>query len=162
MAAGDPFDYSHFSGSPRESTPAQMPGDDGSASPLDVTITRPEPTQSGWGTQTSPQAEAVAEPRRAGPPVIWLFSGIALAVIAGAAALVFGSFPAVAISSWVVAGPVAISAFAVFTLRDTSQRLNVLYSSGVGTPWIYRIGMVIVFVAIMASALQIALWVGRL
>jgi hypothetical protein len=123
------------------------------------------------GASATPSFGAPAGPSFVAPPpaggapsspVGWLFAGVALAVAAGSAAALFSTVPLITLAAWFVAGPVAISLFAVFTYRDTAFRTDALYSVAAWVTWLYRLGLIVVFAAIITSALAIALWVGRL
>jgi len=107
----------------------------------------------------TPAPVAGAAPR---PPVVWIVAGIALAVVAAVSALVFAAQPAVTIVAWFLAGPVAISLLAVYSFRDTGRRANVLYSVDQAVVWLYRTGLVVIYAAIITTALVIAQWAGRL
>jgi hypothetical protein len=116
----------------------------------------------GWGETANPSAATGVSTSVAGPPMAWIFASGGLAVFSVLTAVFLGGSPVFAIGSWVLGGPVAIALFAVFTHRDTVRRVNVLYSSRTWTTWVYGAGLVLVFTAIAVSAIQIALWVGRL
>jgi hypothetical protein len=148
-----PFDFRNFASGSRSDSGSPTIGN---------TTGRPEspPEPTGWGASTEePRTVAIAAAR---PPVAWLFGTLALAVIAGVVAVIFGTAPAVAITAWFLGGPISIALLAVYTFRDIAQRANVLYSVETWVPWLYRMILVLIFVAIIASALQIASWVGRL
>ncbi|WP_190987949.1 hypothetical protein [Pseudarthrobacter sulfonivorans] len=104
-------------------------------------------------------------PHRGAPakaPVIWLAGAIACAVVSLVVAAGFGATPALAISAWLVGGPIAIALIAFFSLRDTRARTHTLYSADAMVPWIYRLALVLSLAAVVISALNIANWVGRL
>ena len=100
------------------------------------------------------------EPAKA--PVIWLAGAIACSVVSLVVAAVFGATPALAISAWLVGGPVAIALIAFFSLRDTRARTHTLYSADAMVPWIYRLALVLSLAGVVISALNIANWAGRL
>jgi hypothetical protein len=95
-------------------------------------------------------------------PVIWLAGAIACAVVSLVVAAGFGASPALAISAWLVGGPVAIALIAFFQLRDTRARTLTLYSADAMVPWLHRLALVLSLAAVVMSALNIANWVGRL
>ena len=151
----EPFDYSAFTGANRESSPPQSFG-----TPAGLT-TRPPAESHRGGWLSSPGAVNSTAAGASRPPLAWLVVGNLSAAIALTGALALGSNPAVAAGAWFLGGPVAIALLAVFTLRDTAQRVDTFYSSGTWTPWLYRTGIGLIALAIIASALHLALWVGR-
>jgi hypothetical protein len=143
----------------------------------------PEPVSSRSLTEGQPQSPAAGNPADvsfafgshqtvvnlaphlgapAKAPVIWLAGAIACAVASLVVAAGFGASPALAISAWLVGGPVAIAMIAFFSLRDTRARTHTLYSADAMVPWIYRLALVLSLAAVVISALNIANWVGRL
>lgn len=98
----------------------------------------------------------------AGPPFVWLAVGIGVVVAGIALAIVFSSVVAVAFIAWALSGPLAIGAFAVFSLRDTKQRAKPLYGQRASAIWLHRVGLVLALVGVVLSAIAIAGWAGRL
>ncbi|MDP9905643.1 hypothetical protein [Arthrobacter bambusae] len=82
--------------------------------------------------------------------------------MAATGALFLGNVATLAVSFWVLGGPVAIALLAVFSLRDTRARTFAMYSSGPGVSWLYRLTVASSLAAVVISALSIANWAGRL
>ncbi|KAB1650296.1 hypothetical protein [Pseudoclavibacter endophyticus] len=105
-------------------------------------------------------APAPLEPVAA--PTGWLFAAVALALVSGVVASVFGGIPLVAIICWALAGPVVIGLFAVYLMRDVRARAHLTYSPPTWGPMLYAAGLVVTFAAVVIASLQIAFWVGRM
>lgn len=116
----------------------------------------------GFGSQQAVVDMAPHQGVAAKAPVLWLVGAIACAIGALVVAAAFGASPPLAISAWLVGGPVAIALIAFFSLRDTLARTHTLYSADAMVPWIYRLALVLSLAAVVISALNIANWVGRL
>ncbi|NQX12320.1 hypothetical protein HQQ80_11840 [Microbacteriaceae bacterium VKM Ac-2855] len=123
-------------------------------SPVDRVPAAETPTGCG-GTVAAPSPSSVRT------PVGWLIAGIAVALVSAAAALVLGTEPGIAVAAWALAGPVAIGLFAVYLLLDTRRRTQLMYSPPTWAPWVYRGGLVVVLLAVIACSGRIALWAGR-
>ncbi|QHC57194.1 hypothetical protein [Rathayibacter sp. VKM Ac-2760] len=113
----------------------------------------------GFGGAVDTASASVATSARS--PLGWLIGGVVVAVLAGAAALLLGEEPVPAFVAWALAGPVAIGLFAVYLLLDTRRRTQLMYSPPTWAPWLYRGGLVVVLLAVIACAARIALWAGR-
>lgn len=100
----------------------------------------------------------------AGPPLVWFAVALGLAVLgailAGVGAI-FGPWWPTAIAGWLLAGPVAIGALAVYTRVDTRRRTEAIYSAPTWTSTLYWVVLAACLVGIALSAWQIALWAGR-
>jgi hypothetical protein len=116
-------------------------------------------SSSGFGAAVDSAGSAAATSARS--PLGWLIGGIVVAVVAGAGALLLGEEPLPAFVAWALAGPVAIGLFAVYLLLDTRRRTQLMYSPPTWAPWLYRGGLIIVLLAVIACAARIALWAGR-
>ncbi|WP_426225102.1 hypothetical protein [Pseudarthrobacter sp. DSP2-3-2b1] len=156
---GNPFDFSKYNSSglePASSRPLAegQPQSPAAGSPVDVSFAF-------GGHQTDAYlASHLGVPAKA--PVIWLTGAIACAVVSLVVAAAFGASPALAISAWLMGGPVAIALIAFFSLRDTRARTHTLYSADAKVPWLYRLALFLSLAAVVTSALNIANWVGRL
>ncbi len=96
------------------------------------------------------------------PPVIWLAACAAAAVAGGLLAWLLGATPLWAVVAWAISGPLAIGLLAAFSGFDTRQRAKGIYS---GAEWVrpaYWVCLVLCLLAVIGSAIRIALWVGRL
>ena len=101
----------------------------------------------------------------AGPPLMWFGVAIALAlggaIIAGVGALA-GGMVLTATAGWLLAGPAAIGALAVFNRIDTRRRTEAIYSAPTWTTTLYWVVLGLAAVGIVIAAWQIALWAGTL
>lgn len=101
----------------------------------------------------------------AGPPLVWFAVALALALagvaLAGASAL-GGPMIAAAVGGWLLAGPLAIGALAVFSRVDTRRRTEAIYSAPTWTSTLYWVVLAVCLVGIAVGAWQIALWAGTL
>jgi hypothetical protein len=101
----------------------------------------------------------------AGPPLMWFGVAIALALggalIAGIGALT-GGLVATAMLGWLLAGPAAIGALAVFNRVDTRRRTEAIYSAPTWTTTLYWVVLGLALIGIVIAAWQIALWAGTL
>ena len=101
----------------------------------------------------------------AGPPLVWFAVALGLAVVGAIIAIVVfilgSSWGALAILGWLLAGPVAIGALAVYTRVDTRRRTEAIYSAPTWTSTLYWVVLGACLVGIALSAWQIALWAGR-
>jgi hypothetical protein len=155
----NPFDFSKYNSSGPEPV-----------SPRSLTEGPLQPPSAGHAADVSfafgsHQTMANLAPHLSAPakaPVVWLAGAIACAVVSLVVAAGFGASPALAISAWLVGGPVAIALIAFFSLRDTQARTRTLYSADAMVPWLYRLALVLSLAAVVVSALNIANWVGRL
>lgn len=101
----------------------------------------------------------------AGPPLIWFVAALALAVAGAVVALVgalSGGMIATALVGWLLAGPIAIGALAVYNRVDTRRRTESIYSAPSWTATLYWLVLAACLIGIALSAWQIALWAGRL
>lgn len=160
----DQFDYSAFTGAPKAPASPAAPVRTGQPSePAAKRVTNPTSSvaaSTGW-LATEPVGNlAAAKP--SGPPLIWLATAIACAIVAGAVAATSGGNALTAGASWLLGGPIAIAFLAIFTFQDTARRADVFYSRRTWIPLVYGVTIALIFIAIIVSALQLALWVGRL
>lgn len=103
--------------------------------------------------------------KTAGPPVVWFAVALALAVLGvGLAALsaLSGPMIASAVGGWLLAGPLAIGALAVFSRVDTRRRTEAIYSAPTWTSTLYWVVLAVCLLGIAVGAWQIALWAGTL
>ncbi|WEV33964.1 hypothetical protein [Mycolicibacterium fortuitum] len=103
--------------------------------------------------------------RTTGPPLIWFAVALALAlagVIIAVIGAVMGPMIVTAVAGWLLAGPVAIGALAVYTRVDTRRRTDAIYSAPNWTSTLYWAVLAVCFIGIAVGAWQIALWAGRL
>lgn len=112
-----------------------------------------------------PGAVAPAALQTAGPPLIWFAVAFGLAllgVIVGILGAVLGLGWPTAVAGWLLAGPVAIGALALYTRVDTRRRTEFVYSAPGWTTTLYWVVLAVCLVGIAVGAWQIALWAGRL
>ena len=187
MADGsDPFDFSEFgsppSGPPSSFAPQPGPGraggfgppQPGSRAPGPPAFGSPAPGPFGQVPQfgvAAPDADPFADDtmsrvppsvQQVRPPVLWLVLGAVVAVVGMVLALLLGTHIPIAVTAWVLAGPVAIGLLATFTIVDTGQRARPLYSFPSWLPWAYRGVLVLAVLGVAAGAWRIAEWAGRL
>ncbi len=93
--------------------------------------------------------------------MLWLVACAVVALGAGVVAWLLGESLRWAIVAWVASGPVAIGLLAAFNVFDTRARARTYaQSSVVGAAYVTC--LVLAGLAVLGSALRIALWVGRL
>lgn len=99
------------------------------------------------------------------PPLVWFAVALALAVAGAALAglsAVSGPMIAAAAAGWLLAGPLAIGALAVFSRVDTRRRTEAIYSAPSWTSTLYWAVLAVCLIGIALGAWQIALWAGTL
>jgi len=111
--------------------------------------------------QPTHSATAVGGLSVAGPPLTWLGASAAAAVIGLLLAALLGALPPLAVTGWVLAGPVAIGALAVYTSADTRRRARPVYISPNWLTAAYYACLGVCLVGVVVAAIRIALWVGR-
>jgi hypothetical protein len=101
----------------------------------------------------------------AGPPLKWFAVALVMAAAGVVLALVSasegGGVFAPALAGWLLAGPLAIGALAVYTRVDTRRRSESIYSAPRWATRLYWAVLVVCLVGIALGAWQIALWAGR-
>jgi hypothetical protein len=101
----------------------------------------------------------------AGPPLSWFFVALGLAIagiVIAAIGTLAGGLIATALGGWLLAGPIAIGALAVYNRIDTRRRTESIYSAPGWTSTLYWAVLAASAVGIALGAWQIALWAGRL
>jgi hypothetical protein len=175
MTASNPFDFSDFG-------PPRRPSD---RSPLPPESGKQPPTGSTLSTGFDPWADAPKSSSRrgnqdafgpsdgasshtalstAGPPLAWFAVALALAAAGSTLALrsaVAGAGLPSALLGWLLAGPIAIGALALYTRVDTRRRATSIYSAPRWTSTLYWVVVGVCLIGIALSAWQIALWAGR-
>jgi hypothetical protein len=175
----NPFDFSDF-GPPSGSTPPRTgardqppPGSDFSTG-FDPWANQPK-TQPGARRQDAfgqsgdrdafGQAITTGTLATAGPPLKWFAVALVMAAVGVVLALVSaaggGGVFAPALAGWLLAGPIAIGALAVYTRVDTRRRSEAIYSAPRWAARLYWAVLVVCLVGIALGAWQIALWAGR-
>jgi hypothetical protein len=178
----NPFDFSDFGPPPSGSTPpqagagAQPPQGQvsgGFSTGFDPWAnqpkTQPRPGQQGTfgqsGRDAFGQAMTTGTLATAGPPLKWFAVALVLAVAGVVLALVSatsgGGVFATALAGWLLAGPIAIGALAVYSRVDTRRRSESIYSAPRWAATLYWAVLVVCLVGIALGAWQIALWAGR-
>ena len=183
MGQPDPFDFSDFGPPKRPSAPTPPPAGPGGPAPppqggngfstgfdpwanQPKTQSRHEGEFSQSGAQDAfGQATSAGILATAGPPLKWCtvalllaVAGVVLAVISAASG---GSVLVTALAGWLLAGPLAIGALAVYTRVDTRRRSESIYSTPRWGAMLYWAVLVVCLVGIALGAWQIALWAGR-
>jgi hypothetical protein len=171
----NPFDFSDFGPPKRPAAPAPPPaGPTRPAAPpqgdfstgFDPWANQPK-TQPPSGQQDAfGQATTTAPLTTAGPPLKWFAVTVVLAVAGAVLALISaasgGGVLVPALVGWLLAGPLAIGALAVYTRVDTRRRSESIYSAPRWTNTLYWMVLIMCLVGIALGAWQIALWAGRL
>jgi hypothetical protein len=176
----NPFDFSDFGPPNRPSGPIPPPAGPGgpAAAPpqggggfstgfdpwANQPKTQPRSGQSG-GQDAFGQATDAGTLATAGPPLKWFAVTLVLAVAGAGLALISaasgGGVLVTALAGWLLAGPLAIGALAVYTRVDTRRRSESIYSAPRWTATLYWAVLVLCLVGIALGAWQIALWAGR-
>lgn len=73
-----------------------------------------------------------------------------------------GGMPATASAGWLLAGPIAIGALAMYSRIDTKRRSDAVYSAPTWAGALYWAVLAACLVGIGVGAWQLALWAGRL
>lgn len=151
--SADPFNFG-----PPNRQPASQ-----STAPLPARAPGPVPPAGPFGPpgQPSSRTPAATSLSIATPPAWILFLAAGVALIAGIVAIVWES-PLVAIGCWFAAGPAAIGLLAFFVDRDTAARASGLYAAPGWVKPLHYGAIGVCLVAVLAPALRIAEWVGRL
>jgi hypothetical protein len=164
----NPFDFSDFG--PSTTPPQARAG----AQP-------PAPSSGGFSTGFDPWTNEPKTPQRrqdtfgtatttgtletAGPPLKWFAVALLLAVAGAALALLSatsgGGVFATALAGWLLAGPLAIGALAMYSRVDIRRRSESIYSAPRWAATLYWAVLVVCLVGIALGAWQIALWAGR-
>ncbi|MDT5192165.1 MAG: hypothetical protein QOI28_4416 [Mycobacterium sp.] len=100
----------------------------------------------------------------AGPPLVWFAVALALAVAGVVLALLSalsGGVLATALVGWLLAGPIAIGALALYIRVDTRRRTESIYSAPRWVATLYWAVLAACLIGIALGAWQIALWAGR-
>lgn len=101
----------------------------------------------------------------AGPPLVWFAVALALGIAGialAATSVLAGPMIAAAVMGWLLAGPLAIGALAVFSRVDTRRRTEAIYSAPTWTSRLYWLVLAVCLLGIAVGAWQIALWAGTL
>jgi hypothetical protein len=96
-----------------------------------------------------------------GPPYAYLWVSIAAAVLALALA-VFSSGLVLFAIAWAIAGFVGFGAAVIFVQRDALRQTEVFYLRDPRASWIYRAAIGLSLIAVIVTAVQVALVVGRM
>lgn len=96
------------------------------------------------------------------PQVVWLVLAAAVSLVALALAGLLGGMILPAAAGWLLSGPVAIGLLAVFVHTETRRRAMPTYADPGWLKAFYVGCVVLALAAVLASALRIALWAGRL
>jgi len=177
----NPFDFSDFGPPKRPSGPTPPPAGPGgpAAAPpkgsgdfstgfdpwANQPKTQPRSVQAGGGRDAFGDATSAATLATAGPPLKWFGVTSVLAVVGAVLALISaasgGGVLVTALAGWLLAGPLAIGALAVYTRVDTRRRSESIYSAPRWAATLYWAVLVVCLVGIALGAWQIALWAGR-
>ncbi len=161
--SSDPFDFGgSASGTTSGSTPSGIrregePDDD----PFGYSDPIRGMSSSAYGGSDLSTTVSTTLSGAAEPPVWWLLAAAITAIGGGLLAATLGFGGLLAISAWVLAGPVSIGLLAIFTTQDTRQRaVSFSYPN-----WISRAYWTVLacaLIGVTVSAWRLAGWVGRL
>lgn len=182
MNQPNPFDFSDFGPARQPTRPnapaGSTPGAAWPSSGFDPFANQPGPTHrqppgdaSGTATGQRSSAEMFGDSvpvgsnlQTAGPPLKWFAVALGLAVlgfmVAAIGALPSGSL-ATAVAGWLLAGPAAIGALAMYTRVDTQRRTEAIYSAPAWASRLYWAVLAVCLLGIAMGAWQIALWAGH-
>lgn len=154
MTPSDPFDFSN----PASNTSSNPSSGSASKTRWDAVHSN----DPGTGSSTSPSPATQTHAGPAGPPLIWLAAAAASGIAAMVLAALLGESIAFAIIAWLLGGPIGIGFVALFSVNDTRQRAKAFYSSPASTRVLYAVALALVLIGVIAAALCIAVYVGRL
>jgi len=156
---------------PSGSSPMPFPGGQAfppapaqSASPFGASAPSGGSPGAPWGTVGSAvamDAGAAAAPAAGAAPTGLLVASLVTAFIGGVVGGALGGVPAIALAAWALAGPLTILLLALYQRADASRRAYALYSPPAWAPAMYTVAVILMLLAVVVCALQIALWVGR-
>lgn len=149
-----PFDFSEFT------APAAVPQSVGFEPAASAPPAVPGGFDFGGDASAGLATSGTLEP--AGPPVGWIFAAGGVSALGLGVAVALGTDITVAVIAWVLCGPVAIGLLGVFTMRDTAAQAEPLYTAPKWVTSAYWIALTLSMLGVVASALRIADWVGRL
>ncbi|MGW4098471.1 MULTISPECIES: hypothetical protein [unclassified Mycobacterium] len=183
MTNPNPFDFSDFGPPQRQGPPSAPPGLAGPpaqagfdpwAGQPPAQAPQPSGPQDIFGAAPTPHGQDVfgqstatlggTALKTAGPPLVWFGVALGLAVLGAVIAIVgavAGPWLLTALAGWLLAGPVAIGALAVYTRVDTRRRTEAIYSAPGWTETLYWVVLAACLIGIAIGAWQIALWAGR-
>jgi hypothetical protein len=172
----NPFDFSDFGPPPSGSVPppaqagAQRPpaqGSGGFSTGFDPWSNQPKTRQrpQDAGRDAFGQATTTGTLETAGPPLKWFGVALVLAVAGVVLALLSatsgGGILVTALAGWLLAGPIAIGALAVYSRVDTRRRSESISSAPRWAATLYWAVLTVCLLGIALGAWQIALWAGR-
>jgi hypothetical protein len=85
-------------------------------------------------------------------------AGVVLALLSATSG---GGILVTALAGWLLAGPIAIGALAVYSRVDTRRRSESIYSAPRWAATLYWAVLTVCLLGIALGAWQIALWAGR-
>jgi hypothetical protein len=100
-----------------------------------------------------------------GPPLVYFGAAAGLAIvgaIVGGLGALGGPTIATGALGWLLAGPVAIGALALFNRVDTRRRTEAIYAAPTWISTVYWVVLALCLIGIAIGAWQIALWAGSL
>ena len=165
MTGSDPWDFSEYEKKPAPTADPSSPWSSGDLGPSRTSPPPPNPVSGGFDFAGAAGTAGIAA---AGPatigraPAHWLAAGAAAALVGGLLAGLLGDSPQVALVAWLLSGPIAIVLLALFVTHDTRARAQPAYDLRAWVKPAYVACLVLCGLAVVASALRIAIWVGRL
>lgn len=151
----EPFDFSEFT---RGQRPSAAAGPSAAPPPVD-------PLGSGFaefGAAAMATEPTATGPITVGPPYRLLAAAaVASALGGGLAALLGEGRPALALASWLFAGPVAFGLLGAFVISDSRSRARAVYASPTWHRSAYLAAVALAVLGVVVAAVPVADWVGR-
>lgn len=118
-------------------------------------------TQSSAPRSWSAGTASVQKRQLVGPPYAYLWISFSAAVVALGLALLSSGLILFVIG-WVIAGFIGFGAAVIFVQRDALRQVEVFYLRDPRAPWLYRTAIVLSLLAVVATAVRVALVLGRM
>jgi hypothetical protein len=97
-----------------------------------------------------------------GPPLLLLGAVVLVTLLGGAAAIPSVNGVAIYAAGWLMSGPIALVLLVVFARRDAERQSAMTYSAPAWLASGRIVLMALILIALIANALRIASWAGRL
>ncbi|WP_349826641.1 hypothetical protein [Brevibacterium litoralis] len=116
------------------------------------------------GAPTGPPAPDVAPTGAttavAYPPLVFLWVLLGCSVLGGLLAWILNG--PLTLIGWLVAGPAAVAVLGIYHRTDIARRSRPLYARTGSADLLYWAGLVVCGLGVLASAVAVALWIGRI
>lgn len=168
MTASGGFDFTRLgeAQNPPPVSGSERAGDhrDGVAQPPRSPFDPPvgQPGSDGWSLPGPGAQGPVPGAAGVGPPLPLLGAALLAALVGGAAAVPSLDGVVVYAVGWLLSGPVALALLVLFSRRDAARQSVMTYSAPGWLNGARLLLVVFVLLALVANALRIAVWAGRL